>query len=143
MIVCVVCKRTDYPNKNHPMLCEGCGADLSATRGFVVNMVLAAEQRIDTTLDACERAGAFPWLNEDGLIAVNPYAAPETAERLAAYHTARIAGDPKAQQVETLARQGGLNPLLSLVRLWLDYQEAGERYAEIRVWAARCEEVLQ
>lgn len=143
MIICVVCHRTANPDKDRPALCTDCGADLPAARGFVVGLVLATERRVEQTMDAVESLGVLPWLADDCSIVPNPHAAPEMAERLAAYHTARIANDPRAAQVEALARAGGENTFLALIRLWLNYQEAGERYAEIGAWVKRCEEALQ
>jgi hypothetical protein len=143
-ITCLVCGRPGTADPERPAICAACAADLSATRGHVVGMVIASERRIDTTLAACERAGAFPWLAEMASAVIpNPHADPAVADRMAAYHSARITGDPRAATVEAMARSGRADALLDLVRLWLDYQEAGERYAEIQVWAARCEEVLQ
>jgi hypothetical protein len=129
-VTCLVCKRTGVADRDRPALCQRCGADLTMTRAHVVAMVMRCELRVEHTDGAWREAVA---------------SGSDTAlqARYEAYEAARIAGDPRAATVETMARSGRPDPLLDLVRLWLDYQETGERYAEVQAWAARCEAVLQ
>lgn len=91
-------------------------------------MAHAAESRLERTMDAYDTAQTS--------------AASSLQARLAAYHAARIATLPTAAQAEQQARTGRAEPLLHLIRLWLDYQDAGEAYAMTMTWVRQCEETL-
>jgi len=127
-VVCLVCKRTDTPDPARPSICATCGGDLSCARGFVVNMVLASERRAERAADAVD----------DATQALDP----ATRARYDAYNHATIAGDPKAEQVDAMARSGRDEPLLNYVRLWLEYIDADAAARDAHAWAASLEEVL-
>lgn len=127
-ITCLVCSRPGQSDGARPALCQECGADVAAARGFVVNLVLASKRRVEATMAAY-------------FAAVNA-APPALLGRLSNYQDARMVSNAKAAQAETQARSGRDEPLLNLIRLWLDYQDAGERYAEVQAWSVRCEAVL-
>lgn len=142
-ITCLVCKQSGLAHAAHPQLCDLCGGDLPAARAHVVTMVLRCELRCEHALEAFECA----------------FTAADTAlqGRYHAYANAREQWEHESRQsepdidpaiiarvqtTETMARAGRVDPLLSLVRLWLDYQDAGEALGETQQWAMQCEAVL-
>lgn len=127
-VKCVVCGRFESQDADRPALCQPCGSDLPAARGFVVNLVLRTEMQLDRALDTWHDAITN---------------APEDLQiRFAAFQEGQAEAPAKARQIEEQARTGAQNPLLTLIRLWLDYQDAGERYSNIQQWALSCEAVL-
>lgn len=124
---CLVCQRYTLPSA-HPLLCLECDTDHAATVAFIADIAHAVESRVERTMETYDTAQ-------------NSAASPLQA-RLAAYHVARQAGSPKAAQAEQQARTGRDEPLLHLIRLWLDYQDAGESYATTMTWVRQCEETL-
>jgi hypothetical protein len=127
-VKCAVCGRFEQCDSDRQTLCIHCGSDLNAARGYVVNMVLHTEGRLERTLDAWE--GALET------------ASLKTQQRWAAFQEALEREPVRAQLAIAQARAGREDPLLSIVRLWLDYQDAGERYDFVRQWAQGLEEVL-
>jgi hypothetical protein len=127
-VQCVVCNRTNRADPDRPALCIRCGEDLEAVRGHVVTMVLKTEARLERTLDA--------W---NGALEA---ASLKTQQRWTEFQAALEREPVRAQLAIAQARAGREDPLLSIVRLWLDYQDAGERYEAARVWAQGLEEVL-
>lgn len=124
---CLVCQRYALPSA-HPVLCLECDADHAATVAFIADMAHAAEGRVTRTMDAYHAALERSDLALQG--------------RLEAYHTARKAGSSKASLIEQQARSGRTEPLLHLIRLWLDYQDAGDSYATTMAWVQQCEALL-
>lgn len=125
---CVVCQRMAHPSGMHPQLCTDCDANHGAIIAHIAGMAHAVEGRVTRTMDAY-------------------HAALERSDRalqgrLEAYHTARKAGSPKASLIEQQARSGRTEPLLHLIRLWLDYQDAGDSYATTMAWVQQCEALL-
>lgn len=122
--LCLVCQRLAMPS-THPYLCTDCNADHGVVVGHVVHMALAAAQRVERTQQRYDTACI--------------QATPDLMARLDAYHLARIAQSPKAALAEQQARRGRDDSLLALIRLWLDYQDAGEAYATTMAWVQKCE----
>jgi len=128
-ITCVVCKRSNQACSSRARVCQDCNRDMAATVCHIDRMRHAAENRVDRTRATFEQARVR---------------APEALHaRFAAYTEARIAEHPNALLAETAARFGSSGPLSDRIRLWLDYQDAGEAYHESQQWAVQCAGALQ
>ena len=128
IITCVVCQRGGWSDATIPRLCEDCGRNLQASRDFVTTKVLACEVRATRAAEVFDAA----WANADDALQA----------RYENYETARDASDPRAEQVEALARSGNPDALCRLVALYLDYIEALEAVSDVSAWAECCAEVL-
>lgn len=115
-------------DKSLPSLCIHCGRDLDYTRAHVVTMVLKSEIRVEQTHDTFEDALEL--------------AQAPVRERWRAFEAALETSPEKAALAIKQARSGRADELYSLLRIWLDCQDAGEIFDETRKWAKDLEEVL-
>lgn len=125
---CLVCGLSLERDTERPQLCIVCGGDLPAARTFVTNKVLWADIRIERTMDT--------WLA--ALDAADDALKP----RWQAFEAALTDEPAKAATAMKQARAGRADALLDIVRLYLDYQDAGEQLEQVERWADRCAEVL-
>lgn len=126
--VCAVCRRHEVKDTGAPELCVHCGVDLDATRAHVVTLVLTSEMRVEKTSDAWSAA--------------KDAADTDLQTRWEIFQDALETNPLRAELAVKQARNGRKDPFLDLLRLWLDYQEAGEAYEQTRVWAQGLEGIL-
>ena len=128
LITCLVCQRGGWRDSTHDRLCEDCGRSLQASRDFVTTKVLACEVRATRAAETFDAA----WQSADDALQT----------RYTNYETARDADDPRAEQVEQLARSGNPDALCRLVARYLDYADALDAVVNVSAWAECCAEVL-